>query len=827
MIAKVSLKSRGEACRYHSRMGFRVAHKTLERLEWPRVLERVRDQCRTPRARARVAAAMREDESETLFAPTLLETRRLLAMTSEARALLDKGEPAPLAGVAVLDDVLGRAARGATLAASELVEIGSTLSSLHGARRYLSKRSGAAPTLGELSEQLEEQPELAARLERCLDPSGEVRDSASRALADARREAARLGGDLQSRLDRYVRNSDLRNALTDDYYTVRGDRYVLPVRADSRAKVPGIVHDASNSGTTLFIEPQAVVDLNNRLKQCELTVLREVRRILHELSGAVMEVLPSLDHSLDVLSEIDLAFARGTVSVHMEASAPVVERGAVFDLKQLRHPLLSPEEAVANDLRLGDPFRVLVLSGPNAGGKTVAMKAVALAALLARAGMHVPADPGASVPFVDTVLADIGDEQDIRESLSTFSAHMLNLAIVVKAATPESLVVLDEIGVGTDPGEGSALAQSILEGLADIGASVITTTHYNLLKEMAEVDPRFCNASVDFDPDTLAPTYRLRIGAAGSSSATAVASRMGMPGSVLERANKLLDREDRRLDRMLAELSASRATLEREQTEVAALRAENEATRDRYRGKLERLQERRDELFHSMRADLDRAFTDAHGQVAAVIRDLQRGGTAQDAAHARKRLLSLKEETKKAERKSGLQPKPEERLHPVDWRHATAGLEVVVAGSKHGKLVSLPDRRGRVRVQVGTATLVIAADSVRSSSAVPRAPEPSEPRTRVHVTGAVDPARTGHVGGGIVRCDLRGMRVREALDRVLETLDRATAEGRDSAFFIHGHGTGALRNAVREALAQSHYVSEIRPGEDNEGGEGVTHAEIR
>ena len=275
---------------------------------------------------------------------------------------------------------------------------------------------------------------------------------------------------------------------------------------------------------------------------------------------------------------------------------------ANFELLQLRHPLLPVADAVPNDLRLGKGFHVLVISGPNAGGKTVAMKALALATLMARAGLHVAAAPGARVGAVDAVLADIGDEQDIRESLSTFSAHMANLAATVSEAGPRTLVLLDEVGVGTDPGEGAALAQAVLEQLADAGARVVVTTHFGLLKEMADVDERFENACVDFDPETLAPTYRLRLGMAGASSARAVAARMGMPSRVLERASGLLAREDRRLDQMLAELAASRSALERERSEAARLRAESETARDDYRIKLERLQQRRDQLFAAMRS---------------------------------------------------------------------------------------------------------------------------------------------------------------------------------------------------------------------------------
>ena len=679
-------------------MGFRIAQKTLERLEWPQVVARLAGQCRTPQARRRLLPDAPEDgaaePATSLFQDGLVGVREALALTSEARGLLEDECHPPLGGVVDLRDAFRRAGKGGVLAPHQLLDVAQALDAVHATRRTLLREAERAPRLASLADTIEDQRALRDEIARCIDSAGEVRDDASAALRDARGDSARLAGDLQKRLARYLQNPDVAAALSDDYYTVRNDRYVLPVRADARGKVRGIVHDASGSGTTLFIEPEGVVDLNNRLKQAELLAVREVRRVLRSLSAQVAAQREALETALDTLALVDLAFARGHLSIETDAVEPRVEQDGVFDLPLLRHPLIPPEESVPNDLRLGDGFTTMVISGPNGGGKTVAMKAVALAALSVRAGLHVPAAAGARVDLVESILADIGDDQDIRESLSTFSAHMANVARIVAEASTHTLVVLDEVGVGTDPGEGAALAQSVLEALTEKGARVIATTHYNLLKEMAAVDSRFCNASVEFDPDTLAPTYRLHLGEPGVSSATAVAARMGMPGDVLERANALLEREDRRLDRMLSELATSRAQLEREQREVSALRAESEASRDEYRTKLQRLQERRDKLFHAMREDLDSAFKDAHARVAGVIRDLQRGGTAQEAARARSRLQALEAGAREAAERAGIgDGKKEEDVGlGVDWPRAKPGDTVRVPGGGTGTLESLPDR---------------------------------------------------------------------------------------------------------------------------------------
>ncbi|MCH7868469.1 MAG: Smr/MutS family protein [Myxococcales bacterium] len=844
-----------------------LAQKTLESLEWPEVVSRLLRYCRTPQARLRLGVlgqvdAQAAEETDTQrgnshghsseermreastgvrlvdgCALAELETSvagvcERLAETSEARHLLEAGESPPLHGVADLRRGLRRAEMGGILSAQQLFDVLKTLEAVGQVLVYLGARRDSAPLLAGLAESIELDPQLAQKISHCLDPSGEVRDAASPALKHARRQASDLAAQLQRRLGSYLRDSNVQAALSDSYFTVRNDRYVLPVRADARNRVRGIVHDASRSGTTLFIEPEAVVELNNRLKQTELEVAREIERVLRDLSQAVSTARPSLEIGLVALATIDLAFARGHLSIELDAVHPAVERGGCFRLEGLRHPLLPRGEAVPNDIELGERHTVLIISGPNGGGKTVAMKAVGLAAVMIRLGMHVPAAAGARVDLFDNILVDIGDGQDLRESLSTFSAHMVNLSGIVEAASPHTLALLDEVGVGTDPSEGAALAQSILETLAARGARVIATTHYSLLKEMAEVDERFCNACVEFDPITLAPTFRLHTGSAGVSSATAVAARMGMAPEVLDRANALLEREDRQLDQMLSELANSRATLEREKQEAVRLRAESETARSEYQGKLERLQERRDKIYESMRADLDATFKDAHAQVAAVIRGLQRAGdttpkqAARGAAHARERLLSLEERSQEQPR----EPLPEERTGPaVDWRRAKPGDSVLLPGGRKGVLKSLPDRRGRVTVQIASAKFDLEAAKVRLPLDAERsnAAAANDGRGKVHFERAEPDSTEVAPGGGSRECDLRGRRVDEALDELARALDLGLRDGDEILRIIHGIGTGALRSAVREHLTVSPHIISHRAGERGEGGEGVTIATLR
>jgi len=809
-------------------VAFRVSQRTLRQLDWPRIVARLASHLATPRARARCAPGEDEAVAEGALAPDLFagdedEARALLVATSEARALLDAGELPPLGGVPDLEPVLRRLAAGGVLSVRELLDVGRALEALHATAGFLAARREQAPGLAERAEQIVPQLELAEEIEWALDPEGVVRDAASPALAEARARTRQLSAEVRRRVEGFLQDPDVAASLSDAFVTVRGDRFVLPVRADGRGRVRGIVHDVSGSGTTVFVEPAAVVDLNNRLKQAELEVERETLRVLRQLSERAARALPELDAGLEHLAALDAAFARGRLSREMEAVEPEVGRAGRFYLPQLRHPLLDPAQVVPNDLRLDEELAVLVLSGPNAGGKTVAMKALALAALFVRAGLHVPAAPGARVDLASAVLADIGDEQDLRADLSTFSAHMAALGRILESAGPGSLVVVDEIGVGTDPGEGAAIAQAALETLAETGARVVVTTHYGLLKELAEVSSRFENASVELDPETLEPTYRLRPGTAGASSATAVAARMGVPRPVLDRARSLLEREDRQLDRILSELATSRATLERERAEAERARAEGEEARARYRARLERLEERRENLFREMRADLDRAFGEAHARVAAVIRDLQRGDvSARDAARARERLLALEARRPAAEAAVAPAPAaeatPEPRTPPPDWGRARPGDPVRVQGLGAAVLLEPPDHRGRVAVRLGGARLVVAAERVRAGEAAPR--RPRSPRVRVHAADA--PATPPGGGGGSERIDLHGLRVAEALDRLPVALDRALRRGCDRLEIVHGRGTGALREAVRSYLVDSPFANAFAPGTPEEGGEGVT-----
>lgn len=793
-------------------MTFEVTQKTLEGLDWGDLRSRLEAHARTPIAKGRL-------QTGDIFEASQAGVHARLEETGEARGLLAEGLIPPLENLRAQERSLARLRKGGALGAAELLDLCATLTASRETQSCVQRRAELVPRLTELSERLGDHSVLEERIQKSIDDAGEVRDAASQPLAAARREARQLSAELQKRLDGILKNPTVAACLQDSYFTVRNDRYVLPVRAEARRNFKGIVHDASGSGTTVFMEPEALVEINNHHKRIELEIERESKRVLRDISKQASAHADGIESDLEILAQIDLAFARARLAEEQDSVEPEVGDEGVIRLFQARHPSLPLDRAVPNDLQLGDGYQVLVISGPNAGGKTVAMKSVALAALCVRAGLHVAAAPGARVDLFDRVLADIGDEQSIGENLSTFSAHMANVAQIVDAASPRTLVVLDEIGAGTDPSEGAALAQGILESLADAGARVIATTHFGLLKEMADADTRFANASVDFDPDTLAPTYRLRVGLPGTSSATAVAARMGLHSDVVERARGILEREDRQMDRMLADLNASRAALENEKREAERLARESESARAEYRGRLERLQERRDNLYHSMRKDLDQAFQEAHGQIATVIRNLQRGGSAQAAAQARKDLQAVETQSQSIAPERGISSAPAESLETLDWSRARPGDTVGIRGGTVGVLEALPDRRGRVAVGVGGRRVLLPVEQVGAAKPAKRTPSS---KTAPDIDSGSEPTDPDGV-----RCDLRGLRVEEALDRLDAALDRATLAGRYHLQVIHGVGSGALRRAVREHLVRSEYVETLEEADPDGSGDGISVARLR
>jgi DNA mismatch repair protein MutS2 len=798
-------------------VAFRCDPEALERLEWPRLVEHV----------ARLAATARGAElcRSQPFQATRAGAVERLAETSEARCLLDSGEEPSFGGVSDLRAALAELALGRWLAGPELARVAAEIDGARRVREHLARRAAHAPRLASLARTLPDLQPLARELAALVTPEGEVRDEASPELARARRRVRELQAEIERIMARALRDPDLREHLQDDYATFRDDRPVLPVRAGSGQRVRGIVHDVSASGTTVFIEPEAAVEAGNRLRIARTEVERETLRLLRGAADAVRERRLELEAQGATLAALDAACARARLSRLTDARAPELDAVPALELRGLRHPLLlleaglAPDAVVPSDLVLRDGARCLVISGPNAGGKSVAAKAIGLAALALRAGLHLPCAEGSRMSLPDAVLVDIGDAQDLREGLSTFSARMRNAARIAAQADPHALVVLDEIGEGTEPGEGAALAQALLETLVGRGALVVATTHFNRLKELAGGDPRFANASAEFDPRTLAPTYRIEVGVPGSSGAMYAAERMGLDAAIVERARELLDRDDRRLEALTRSLSELRQELEAERRIASRAREETELAREAWERRLANLRASREAQLGAMKAELETAFKSARAEIAAVVRSLQagageplRGAQAGRAANrAQQRLREI------AARSGGA-----ERTHAEPARGAEVAGAQLVPGARvelrgvPGEAVVLepPDRRGRIAVRSGSARSVVALERIARVLG-PRAPTARAAAAHVRLE------RTPQ-GPGPAECDLRGLRVDEALERADAHLQSHLGQGAAQLVFIHGHGSGALRDAVRGWLRGVAAVAELRSGAPAEGGNGVT-----
>ncbi len=797
---------------------------SLEILEWPAVLEALAGCAATAQGRDRCLDA-------AIFVD-LRDVAGELEVTRQARDLLIATSGFPLGQIHDLRPALRRAAQGGCLDATQLGEIADTLEAAGRMRRFLMGLADSYPLLAEIAEPLSELGDVVREIRRCIDPgAAEVKDAASVELRAIRVRiatlSARIKQQVQSMLASYA------EVLQDAIVTVRGERYVLPVKAQFKSKVPGLIHDQSASGQTLFIEPMALVALNNDLQQARLDERDEVQRILEALSAQVSERSVELKATADGLSDIDFVSARALLSERWNGHPPALEPDCPPQLFQARHPLLveaalaDPGKRSVIPIDLACRSSVILLSGPNTGGKTVALGTLGLCVLAAQAGIHPPVGPSSVMSVYERVFADIGDPQSLEQSLSTFSGHVRKLVTMLGRTGPGSLVLLDELGAGTDPAEGSALGRVVIEELLARRCHLIATTHLADLKLMAHELAGVTNASMEFDARTRTPTFRVLMGVPGYSNAIATARRYGFPEQLADRAEAWLAAGRDDSSRLLAELTRERH--ETQALRLAAERAREEAERERqeyerlragWKGELSRLKREADR-------ELGAALNAARDEVRAIIAELKGNRTGPSAQRAAGRLRGLEERTRK----------PSE---PVD--SAAAVTHLAVGDAVHvprlglsGVLLSLPDSSGEVVIRSGVLKVTARVSDIRPAD--PRAPDvPKVPRQKgaprpvPHVAkdrlsggSALDPTVLRLPG---LELDLRGLQVHEALPEVERFLDDGLRSGLEAVVLIHGAGTGALRRAVREYLEDSPYVRSFRPGGHGEGGDGVTVVQL-
>jgi len=793
------------------------APESLRELGWQSLLEALSARCRLPAGR-RAALTLG-------FHPDPGTAREALRQVEEARSLSEAGLSLPLSGVGSVEEHLDRVGKGGVLEPLALRDLSALLRASARTRAFLESQKGELPRLWAVAETLTADPRLADRIERAIEPSGAISDRASPALAAARERGRGLHRTLKAQVETLLEDPEMQRHLRDRYFTIRNDRYVLPVLASARGQVPGIVHNASQSGQTLFVEPDAMVELGNELSIANAMATEEEQRILRELSEALASDGQALARDLAALAQLDLLEAQALLSSDLDAHSPAVGPTADgFELLSLRHPILilQGKKVVASHVRVEPPRRALIVSGPNGGGKTVAITAVGLSALMLRAGLPVPAAAGSRLPFYLEVNAAVDERGDMAKDLSTFTAHLTSVKDMLEGAVPGSLVLVDEIAADTDPREGAALAAAILEVLVEKGATVLVTTHLDELKALALVDVRFANARVGFDSEKLLPTYELHLGAPGSSSAIEVAARVGLPPKVVERARASRSGQGGALGEALRALEAERARLQAERSAAEEAAAKARAAEERARAAQEAARRAEREAAARMGAELADEIEAARSQVAELVASLQAEPSARKAADAKRQLDAWHATVHEAARTA--QARADAASEALPGGEVRPGVRVRIASlGQEGEVLEVDGdealvRAGPIKVRRPTSDLVALKG---------RAREASLSRTRGEKLAAADAARAASVPSEERRLDVRGLRVEELLREVERFLDRAYASGEPSAVILHGHGTGALKQALRDHLAASPYVGSFRPGERHEGGDAVTVITLR
>ena len=738
--------------------------------------------------------------------------------TDEATTVLRLRGNVPLGGIFDVRSSVKRAEIGGTLSSNELLDVASTIYAARQVKQFIEQvvedEDLQLPIITEHIEKLMPLPEVEQTIKMSIDENGTVLDGASDQLRGIRQKLRSTESRIREKLESLIRSSSAQKMLSDAIVTIRNERFVIPVKQEYRSAYGGIVHDQSSSGATLFIEPQAIVTLNNELQEAKVKEKQEIERILIALTVQVAEVANELRQNVYLLGELDFMFAKGRYSHELKASKPKMNDRGYIKLVKAKHPLIAQEDVVANDIELGDQYTSIVITGPNTGGKTVTLKTLGLFTLMAQAGLQIPALDGSEMAVFKHVFADIGDEQSIEQSLSTFSSHMVNIVDILQKVDHESLVLFDELGAGTDPQEGAALAISILDQVYEKGARVVATTHYPELKAYGYNREGVVNASVEFDIETLSPTYKLLIGVPGRSNAFEISKRLGLSAEVIERAKGYIGSETNKVENMIASLEDSRRQSEHELEEAEELRKEAQKLHKELQSQIIEFNEKRDKLYEKAEEKAQATVKAASEEAEKIISDLRKMSQKNHALvkeheliEARKRLEDAVPTLEKSKKKPAAPKKQERTLQ--------AGDEVkVLSWGQKGTLVERVSNN-EWQVQMGIMKMKVKEKDLEYISS----PKPVETKPLATVKG-----KDYHVN---LELDLRGERYENALIRVEKYIDDALLANYPRVSIIHGKGTGALRKGVQEYLKNHRSVKNIRFGEASEGGSGVTVVEFK
>lgn len=744
----------------------------------------------------------------------------LLEETDEAVHIDRMKSVPPFGGIRNIQASLTRARIGGVLSASELLEIATTIGGGRRLKRFIINLDDAAekfPIITGYAEQIEDLRGLEEEIMRCIGENGEVVDAASPELASIRSSIRTLEARVREKLDQMVKNPSIQKKLQDPIVTIRGDRFVIPVKQEYRAHFGGIVHDQSASGATLFIEPEVVVQLNNELRTLRFKEEREVEKILQRLSAGVAEHTESLTANTQAIARLDFIFAKALLAREMKATLPKMNEEGYIRFRKGRHPLIDPQQVVPIDVELGREYTTIIITGPNTGGKTVTLKTIGLLSLMAASGLFVPAEEGAELAAFDSIYADIGDEQSIEQNLSTFSSHMTNIIRILEKMTERSLILLDELGAGTDPAEGSALAIAILDHIHKRGARTVATTHYSELKAYAYNTPGIMNASMEFDIKTLRPTYRLVLGVPGRSNALAIAERLGLDKAIIEASRVQMSSEEQQVQSMIASLEENRLTAEAERLEAEKLHRQVKQLQQQLEEERRKFAQQRDRLLARAEKEAAEAVHKARQEAEEIITELRRMAMEERASWKEHKFIAAKKRLEEAMPNL----KPVERDQAANKERAKEKIEpgdevmVTTVGQK-GHVIETAGN-DEFMVQIGILKMKVSARDLERI-------RPQKSQQTVQAGANVKRARNAPVR---TELDLRGSTLDEALIEVDRFLDEALINNLGQVSIIHGKGTGVLRSGIHEFLRKHRHVKSFRLGEYGEGGSGITIAELK
>ena len=771
------------------------------------------------------AASFDAKEQISLLEPqsALDDVQRLLQQTVDAHMLMARFGGPSFGGLRNVNNALSRANAGSVLSMRELLDVAGVLRTIRGISEWRSSNSGVPCSIDVYFDMLMPNKYLEEKILQCIVSEDEMSDNASPALRDIRRKIRAASSRVREQLDKLIRSPHYQKYLREAIITQRNGRYVVPVKIEHRGEVKGLVHDTSSSGATVFVEPAAVVEANNDIKVLQSKERDEIERILAELSEEAGSFYDGIKQSYSCAVELDVIFAKAKYAYELKATAPALNAYGKINLRQARHPLIDPKAVVATDIRLGDDFDTLIITGPNTGGKTVSIKTLGLLTLMAMCGLMLPVGDQSEVSVFSHVLADIGDEQSIEQSLSTFSSHMTNIISILKTADSESLVLIDELGAGTDPVEGAALAMAILEQLHRQGAKIAATTHYAELKTYALETPHIENGSCEFDVQSLRPTYRLLIGVPGRSNAFAISERLGMDHSVIARAQELVSGENRSFEHVLETLEESRAEYETKTKEAEELKKEADKARETAQSYKDSIEELRQKELEKARQQAARIVDQAKRSAYTLMNELEElkkqsdksADKAEMVRRAKQQMRRSLGEFDDITNPVTTQVDPDEQY--VLPRPLKVGDEVLVVDmGKTATVSALADKKGEIEVTAGIIKLRTPLENLRLQDKK----EPPKKASR-----AVPKQGSGefHVAGGQRNeCDLRGMNIEEGILELDRHLDRCMRQGLSELTVIHGKGTGVLRKGIQDYLRKNKFVKLFRLGTFGEGESGVT-----